>query len=141
MFPLASIVCSGSVEGRSFHAIFQINWINHYSFRAGSGHCGQLASLSCEMAQLKIATVHLTERQIVFSSIQVLICCHNRLPMPRRDSEEEDDAPPPPCFTTPTKTISNDGASHADPVAEGTESESNTDDEKEFDKSTGKMRN
>ncbi len=61
--------------------------------------------------------------------------------MPRRDSEENYAAPPPPGFTTTTKTISNDGACHADSGSEGTETKSDTDDEKEFDKSTGKKRN
>jgi len=61
--------------------------------------------------------------------------------MPRRDSEEEDDALSPPGFSTPTKVIRNDGAGHAEPDAEGTESESDADVEKEFDESTGKKRN
>jgi hypothetical protein len=61
--------------------------------------------------------------------------------MPRRESEEEDDALSPPCFTTPTKAIRNDGAGHAGSDAEGTESESDTYVEKQFDKSTGKKRN
>jgi hypothetical protein len=39
------------------------------------------------------------------------------------------------------KTICNDGAGHANLDAEGTESESDTDDEKEFNASTGKKRN
>ena len=43
--------------------------------------------------------------------------------MPRREYEEEDDALSPPGFSTPTKVIRNDGASHAEPNAEGTESE------------------
>ncbi len=58
--------------------------------------------------------------------------------MPRRDSEVENDAPPPPGFTMATKAICKDGAGHADSSAEETESKSDTDDEKEFDKSTGK---
>ena len=57
--------------------------------------------------------------------------------MPRRDSEEEDDAPLPPSFTTPTKLSRNDGAGHAKPDAEGTESKSDSDVEKQFDESTG----
>ena len=61
--------------------------------------------------------------------------------MPRRDSEEEDDALSPPAFTTATKADRNDGAGHAEPDAEGTESESDADVEKRFDKSTGKKRN
>jgi hypothetical protein len=60
--------------------------------------------------------------------------------MPRRDSEEEDDALSPPGFSTPTKAIRNDGAGHAEPDAEGTESESDADVEKQFDESTGKKR-
>ena len=47
--------------------------------------------------------------------------------MPRRESEEEDDALSPPGFSTPTKVIRNDGAGHAEPDAEGTESESDAD--------------
>jgi hypothetical protein len=61
--------------------------------------------------------------------------------MPRRDSEEEDDAPQPPGFSTPTKVIRNDGAGHAELDAKGTESESDADVEKQFDKSTNKKRN
>ena len=57
--------------------------------------------------------------------------------MPHRESEEDDDAPLPPGFTTPTKANRNDGACHANPDAEGTESESDADVEKEFDESTG----
>ncbi len=45
-------------------------------------------------------------------SIRVLISCHTRLSMPRRDSEEENAAPLQPAFTTPTKSIRNDGAGH-----------------------------
>ena len=60
--------------------------------------------------------------------------------MPRRDSEEEDDALSPPGFSTPTKVIRNDGACHAEPDAEGTESESDADVEKKIDESTGKKR-
>ena len=61
--------------------------------------------------------------------------------MPRRQSEEEDDALQPPGFTTPTKAIRNNGAGHAEPDAEGTESESDADVEKQFGESTGKKRN
>ena len=57
--------------------------------------------------------------------------------MPRRDSEEGDAAPPPPSFTTPTKLSCNDGACHAKPDVEGTESKSDADVEKQFDESTG----
>ena len=60
--------------------------------------------------------------------------------MPRRESEEEDDALSPPGFSTPTKVIRNDEAGHAEPDAEGTESESDADVEKQFDESTGKKR-
>ncbi len=52
--------------------------------------------------------------------------------MPRRESEAEVDALLPPC-STPTKADRNDGAGHADSDAEGTESKSDADDEKEFD--------
>ncbi len=61
--------------------------------------------------------------------------------MPRQKSEEDDDSLSPPGFSTPTKVIRNDGAGHAEPDAEGTESESDADVEKQFDKSTGKKRN
>ena len=61
--------------------------------------------------------------------------------MPRRESEEEDDAHQPPRFPTLTKVICNDGAGHAEPRAEGTESESDADVEKQFCESTGKKRN
>jgi hypothetical protein len=57
--------------------------------------------------------------------------------MSRRDSEEEDDASLPPSFTTPTKLSRNDGACHAKQYAEGTESKSDADVEKQFDESTG----
>ncbi len=59
--------------------------------------------------------------------IQVLICCHTRLPLPRRSDEEDDAAPPPPGFTMQTKAIHNDGACHADPDAEGTKADSDPD--------------
>jgi hypothetical protein len=61
--------------------------------------------------------------------------------MPSRESEEEDDAPQPPGFSTPKKVIHNDGAGHAEPDAEGTESESDAYVEKQFCKSTGKKHN
>ncbi len=61
--------------------------------------------------------------------------------MPSRASEEEDNALSPPGFSTPTKVICNDGACHAEPDAEGTESESDADVEKQVDQSTGKKRN
>ena len=57
------------------------------------------------------------------------------------ESEEEDDAPPPQGFTTPTKVIRNDGACHAELDAEGTESESDADVEKQFCESTAKKHN
>jgi hypothetical protein len=57
--------------------------------------------------------------------------------MPRRDSVEEDDAPLQPSFTMPTKLSRNDGAGHAKPDAEGTESKSDADVEKQFYASTG----
>ena len=53
-------------------------------------------------------------------------------------SEEINAAPPPPGFTTPTEEESNGGAAHAEPEAEGMETESEADGEKQFDKSTGK---
>jgi hypothetical protein len=53
--------------------------------------------------------------------------------MPHRDFEEEDDTLSPPGFSTQTKVIRNDGAGHAEPDAEGTESESDSDVEKQFD--------
>jgi hypothetical protein len=52
--------------------------------------------------------------------------------MPRRESEGGYPAPPPPGFTTPTKAIRNDGASHADPDAEETEAEFESKAQKEF---------
>jgi hypothetical protein len=60
--------------------------------------------------------------------------------MSERDCEEEHDAPPPTGFSTPTKADRNDGAGHAGSAAEGTESESVADVEKQFDESTGKKR-
>ena len=50
--------------------------------------------------------------------------------MSRRESEGGDDAPLPPVLTMPTKVSRNDGAGHAQPDAEGTESESDANDEK-----------
>jgi hypothetical protein len=52
-----------------------------------------------------------------------------------RDCEDENDAPLPPVFTTQTKASRNPDAD-----LEGTESESNVYVEKQFDKSTGQMR-
>ncbi len=60
--------------------------------------------------------------------------------MSGRECEEEHDAPPPPGVSTPTKANGNDGASHAEPDVEGTESESDADVEKQCDESTGKKR-
>ena len=47
--------------------------------------------------------------------------------MPCRSDEEDDAAPQQPVFSTPTKAICNDGAGHAGPDAEGTDSESDAD--------------
>ena len=58
--------------------------------------------------------------------------------MPHPESEEVDAALPPPGFSTPTKADRNDGAAHAQSNAEGMETESEADVEKQFDKSTGK---
>ena len=60
--------------------------------------------------------------------------------MPRGSDEEDYAAPLPPVFTTSTKADSNDGAGHADRDAEGTQSKSDADFEKQFDESTGKKR-
>ncbi len=60
--------------------------------------------------------------------------------MSRRDSEEDNAAPALPILTTPTKADHNDGAGHAEPDAEGSESDSDANDEKQFDESTGKKR-
>jgi hypothetical protein len=60
--------------------------------------------------------------------------------MSRRDSEEDDAAPPPPILTTQKKVSRNDGTGHTEPDAEGTESESDANVEKQFDESTGKKR-
>ena len=56
-----------------------------------------------------------------------------------RSDEEEDAAPLPPGFTMLTKHISNDGACHGKPDAEGTDVESDSDVEKKFDESTGNL--
>ncbi len=59
--------------------------------------------------------------------------------MPHAESEEEDDAPPPPAFTMHRKASGNDGASHAEPDAEGTGDESDADVEKQFNELTGML--
>ncbi len=59
--------------------------------------------------------------------------------MPRQDHEEEEDATQQPSFHTPTKAISNDGASHGGLDAEGTKAESDPYVEKEFKESTGML--
>ena len=59
--------------------------------------------------------------------------------MLRPESEEVDAALPPPGFTMLTKHISNDGACHGKPDAEGTDVESDSDVEKKFDESTGNL--
>ena len=59
--------------------------------------------------------------------------------MPRQDHEKEDAASLQPGLSTPTKAICNDGAGHADPDAEGTDAESDSDVEKIFDESTGRF--
>ena len=74
------------------------------------------------------------------SSILVLICCHNRLPMSCRSDEEDDAALPPPGFSTPTKPKGNDGAGHVSPDAGRMETDSDPDVEKQFEESTGKKR-
>ena len=56
-----------------------------------------------------------------------------------RSDEEEDAAPSPPGFTMLTKHISNDGACHGKPDAEGTDVESDSDVEKKIDESTGNL--
>ena len=60
--------------------------------------------------------------------------------MPRRSDEEDDAAAPEPGFSTQTNADCNDGASHAEPDAEGTEADPDADVEKEFE-STGKKHN
>ena len=57
-----------------------------------------------------------------------------------RSDEEDDSAPLQPNFITPTKAIRNDGAGHGEPDAARMESESETNVENQFDKSTGKKR-
>ena len=57
-----------------------------------------------------------------------------------RSDEEDDAAPPPPGFSMPTKAIRNDGAGHAEPDAEGMQTEFDANVEKQFDESTGKKR-
>ena len=56
------------------------------------------------------------------------------------ESEQIGAAPQSPGFSTPTKADRNDGAAHAESYAEGMETESEADVEKQFDKSTGKKR-
>ena len=73
------------------------------------------------------------------SSILVLICCHNRLPMSCPASEEIDAAPPPPGCSTPPQDESNGGAAHAESDAERMETESGPHVEKQFDESTGNL--
>ena len=55
-------------------------------------------------------------------------------------SEEIDAAPSPPRRTTPQQDESNGRAAHAKPDAEGMQTESDADGEKQFDESTGKKR-
>ena len=57
--------------------------------------------------------------------------------MSDREADEEQSALLPPGFTAQTKSICNDGAGHAEPDAEETDSESDAYVEKEFDESTG----
>ena len=59
--------------------------------------------------------------------------------MSDRECEEEHDALLPPCFSTPMKADRNDGAGHGCQDAEETDSESDANDEKEFDESTGML--
>ncbi len=59
--------------------------------------------------------------------------------MSRRESEEDNAVPPPPILTTRTKVSCNDGAGHAGSGAEGTESESDANVEKQFDELTGML--
>ena len=54
------------------------------------------------------------------------------------ESEEIDAALPPPCFSTPTKSKSNDGAGHAESDDARIETDSEADVEKQFGESTGK---
>ena len=79
------------------------------------------------------------QNTICFNSlIQVLICCHNRLPMPCRSDERECNALPPPRCITPPPVKSNGGADHAESDAEKMAAESDSDVEKQFAKSTGR---
>ena len=55
-----------------------------------------------------------------------------------RSDDEGDAALLPPGYSSPTKTIRNDGAAHAEPDAGGLETESEAEVEKQFDESTGK---
>ena len=57
-----------------------------------------------------------------------------------RSDEEGDAALLPRGYSTPTKAIHNDGAGHAETDAEGMQTESDADAEKQFDESTGKKR-
>ena len=57
-----------------------------------------------------------------------------------RSDDEGDAALLPPGYSSPTKTIRNDGAAHAEPDAERMETESDAHAEKQFDESTGKKR-
>ncbi len=80
-------------------------------------------SLHLETARVKIAPVHLTETQFVLVFwfkflFPVTLDCQCLVKNLRRRGLE-DDAPLLLCFT---KAISNDGAYHADPNAEGTNS-------------------
>ena len=63
----------------------------------------------------------------------------SRLSMSCRSDEEDDAALPLLGISTPTKAIRNDGAGHAHPDAQGIESESDADVEKQFDESTGNL--
>ena len=56
-----------------------------------------------------------------------------------RSNEEGDAAFLPPGYSTPTKAIRNDGACHAELDAEGMQTESDADGEKQFDESTGNL--
>ena len=55
------------------------------------------------------------------------------------EPEEIDVAPPQPRCSTPTQDESNGGAARAEPDADGMETESEADGEKQFDKSTGNL--
>ena len=58
------------------------------------------------------------------------------VPMPRQDNEEEDANPQEPGFSTQTKADCNDGACHAYPDPQVTDSESDSNVEKKVDEST-----